>query len=426
MKNIIKSMHKLIIVSVMLVSNMYASAQWANINSLDIEAYQDLNFPSEQIGYAIVKEWFINKLYKTEDAGASWQALTIDVSPLTNPVFQSIDFRDDTIGYVLFRATNSQSQLGSYVYKTIDGGDTWSEVTPTGLPVGTGYADIHFVSTTEGYAATGERVFKTTDGGANWASDSSVISFYPVEIDFFNANNGIVGAADGTFAYKGIVITTTDAGQTWDTLMLAPNYSSITAVDYASATTAYAITEGQWGDQKIYKTMDNGATWDTLVLTFLTDSSDNAMDMFFLDENNGYLSTTQGYIYKTENGGNSWTYEHFKDAYLSVIASNEVSIFVGGGDSTLLRYSTPLDGIRDYTTSSGMNVFPNPCSINSNVQLSAPYSGKIVITNVQGQVVYEAILTNETALFIDNGFEKGVYFIRTEDMHQAPIKLIVR
>jgi photosystem II stability/assembly factor-like uncharacterized protein len=369
-----------------LLFNTYSYSQWSNISPSSNYGFIDITFPSQQIGYAKVDSSSGNFIYKTLNAGLTWQRLNINVSPITGFYIQSIYFVDDNTGFMEFRGNNPG--LTSYLYKTVDGGANWIDKTPPGLPVGTGIADVFFTDINNGFVTTDDVLFKSTDGGNNWSSISfpGYVGF--TEIDFIDANNGIVGAWDGTFNYKGFVYTTTDGGLNWDSLVLNDTYTSIYDVDYTTNNTAFALTTNGWlTDQRIYKTTNNGLLWDTLFLGFLTDSSDVANDMYFINDMEGYLSTTNGYIFKTLNGGVTWTEEHYGGPNLDIIAHNGVDIYVGGNINTLLTTAI-LTGIEDIMESNEITtVFPNPCNSNDNIQFKKPVSGLLQIVDLNGKLI---------------------------------------
>ncbi len=55
---------------------------------------------------------------------------------------------------------------------------------------------------------------------------------------------------------------------------------------------------------RILKTTDGGETWTIK----LFDDSHGFIDLFFLDQNNGWICGSNGATYKTTNGGNTWDY----------------------------------------------------------------------------------------------------------------------
>ncbi|MBP1655677.1 MAG: hemagluttinin repeat-containing protein [Bacteroidetes bacterium] len=116
---------------------------------------------------------------------------------------------------------------------------------------------------------------------------------------FVNATTGwIVGS-------KGLVMKTTDAGQTWtgtpiDTL------GTVQSVYFRSATEGYIGSSSR----KLYKTTDGGANWSRILLTAVPDTGAEVRAVYFADASKGWimasLSSTNGRILRTTDGGATW------------------------------------------------------------------------------------------------------------------------
>ena len=105
------------------------------------------------------------------------------------------------------------------IYKTTDGGKNWNlkfENDSTCLK------RIKFIDDKTGYTV-GEHnfAFKTVDGGNNWTSifQSHNKYFQLCAVDFFDINHGVIGGMD-SLSQLALTYTTTDGGQTWDTVKL--------------------------------------------------------------------------------------------------------------------------------------------------------------------------------------------------------------
>ena len=106
-----------------------------------------------------------------------------------------------------------------------------------------------------GFWAVGTILYRTIDGGTNWdtTSISSNMNYFQIQsMDFYDANNGVIGIHDGTFMYLGSMFATTDGGQTFTQTDLTTNSSVVGMVDQPSATTSYAASAG-WGSDNFLK-----------------------------------------------------------------------------------------------------------------------------------------------------------------------------
>ena len=94
---------------------------------------------------------------------------------------------------VLFATSPSVVYLGSgagNIFKSTDGGANFSVIT-TFAPVShTAYLDLHFIDANVGYASYTTRIYKTVDGGATWTPVVSLGYEEFVEIHFVDATHG--------------------------------------------------------------------------------------------------------------------------------------------------------------------------------------------------------------------------------------------
>jgi gliding motility-associated-like protein len=137
-----------------------------------------LAFPSRNVGYAAGSR---NGIYKTIDGGATWTSINpfpaVNQFPAGFPntaiTYTEIMAVDDN---VVFAVGNMFTTTGiKRVYKTIDGGTSWIDITgtiPAQLPVGN-ITGVTFHDANNGYVIIGSTIFKTNDGGASWIMDIS-------------------------------------------------------------------------------------------------------------------------------------------------------------------------------------------------------------------------------------------------------------
>lgn len=118
-------------------------------------------------------------IFKTSDGGASW-------SRITPPIFGSVpgtdilglDFIDDERGFII-QASNGSG--GNVVYKTVDGGTTWTTITPPffGTNIGGNYKAIFAEDSNTIYLGAyyqnpvGCMIYKSTNGGVSYSIDKN-------------------------------------------------------------------------------------------------------------------------------------------------------------------------------------------------------------------------------------------------------------
>ena len=400
-------------------------SQWKDIGSLPQQYYKILSFGSEQVGYAIVQDSGVSEyhLYKSYTYGLQWEQID-PTFPLFNIAdLMDIEFATRDTGFMVFRA--DQGGLKAFLYRTIDGGDNWNDITPPELVIGSGSMDIHFVNDNLGFICSGNKVIRTDDGGDNWTSTTLGLFGGPKVIDFYNDSIGIAGAWDGSFLYKGTVYTTTNGGLSWDSVHFNTYQSSIERVSYASPTVAYAMTGAYFqGFQKLFRSTDSGQTWDTLLLTF-TDTADIATGIKFIDPANGYVCTIDGRIYETSDSANSWV-EVYNDDKSGLIdmAYNGTFIYCGGPLNTLVTNYVST-GFKDLEITNSIQMYPNPIDISGIVRFTEPVTGNLRIYNEAGQVIFSQTVVKSDKLTLDKQLNPGLYIIQVEGESAFSSKLIV-
>lgn len=261
-------------------------------------AILDTCFPDDRTAFAAVNTGTVQKptivVFRTEDQGKTWSS-----TPITPRLDWErddiggarISFADVSNGYLLITGTPGAGQMGKTLYRTTDGGKTFSFVgditgksnvkgTSTGIE---GYPDgmafstskLGFITCPAGawaYLLT----FRTTDGGVTWlpaslpvpaaykslsySNDYLVDPCAPV---FFGAqkNNGVI-MLDYFSQDKHVLQSyhTTDSGASW-TLGPVSNNAGIATYSFISATTGWGLD----ANGKLLTTMDGGATWTALV-----------------------------------------------------------------------------------------------------------------------------------------------------------------
>ena len=236
---------------------------------------QKLKFVNSNKGFIA---GYNNTFKKTEDGGATWADINIGVGVY---VYKTLEFWDENNGIVSFLSEND----GQMIYRTIDGGDTWTAATtlPTRTLENLTYADA---KTLYG-VGNASSVFRSTDGGNNWSLMTQTPGeTYNLNINFRDANTGIYAGEEGD------LYTTTDAGQTW-TQKLYTGWHFFYGLLYKGNQILAAGT-----DEDVYLSNDNGTTWNVV---FNADGDSALYDIELFANNSGLICGSQGKILKFEN-----------------------------------------------------------------------------------------------------------------------------
>lgn len=182
-------------------------------------------------------------IWKTTNGGTNWFPLN-DFLPSLAVSCMAIDPNSPNTLYagtgegVFGAITGTQiisSRPGAGIFKTTDGGTTWSQLSSTAPPPGSnpvlhdwGFVNRIAISPNSGVilAATNAGIFRSTDGGTNWSKRTSTRT---IDVEFHPSNNNrAIAGRDNRFAAY-----STDGGLSWTNVQLEP--VAATTVRVASA-----------------------------------------------------------------------------------------------------------------------------------------------------------------------------------------------
>ncbi len=280
-----------------------------------------------------------------------------------------------------------KDQLGDKFSITKNAGKTWTTKNfPAGIAANRMCGSLAAVSDKVAYvivsqpsATDKQGVYKTTDGGDTWTRQETAFSSansFPDLVYFWNENEGVV-IGDGISTTNGIleIYTTTNGGAQWNAVPAA-NMPTATSTDWSTNTNSFIRVRGNniyliGGTNYIYKSTNKGFNW-TAIKTPATNG--NSVRFDFKDENNGLLSNYDGTkkvysLYSTVNGGTNW----------SKIDSTSTISEVKFVPSLNTYFSTGSTGLF-YSTNNGISWTKHPSFANVGLQpLNVTPSGNIFI-----------------------------------------------
>ncbi|MGB3076869.1 MAG: YCF48-related protein [Chitinophagales bacterium] len=189
--------------------------------------------------------------------------------------------------------------------------------------------DIYFVNDTTGYTCGGDRyiegnILKTTDGGATWMPQGENLEKALNRINFISSDTGFIVGIDGKM-YK-----TLDGGNTY-ILYQSGRYQPLHDVWMLNAHKGFCCGGDGYKTGYIYTTNDGGDSWsiDTFPQEFRS--------LFFTDEETGFVAG-YGAIFKTIDGGVNWQFTTASgDFFQSVYFTNGQTGYVVGSEGTILK-----------------------------------------------------------------------------------------
>lgn len=270
----------------------------------------DIYFVNANVG------WYVNgtgKIYKTTDGGATW------TKQLDKPgtYFRCIAFIDEQHGFAGNIGTEYYPNVTDTtpLYETRDGGTTWTAVTKISGPAVKGLCAI-WVRGNRVWAGgrVGGPAFLLTshDRGETWQSaDLSSQTGMILDILFFDDNNGLICGSTASAAANShaLILTTADGGKNWTKRYESDRLHEITwKASFPTRNTGYVTIQNYNPDKNVTqrvvaKTTDGGTTWSEVPLV-----SDFAVRQFgvgFADERTGWVGTTTG-GFETRDGGATW------------------------------------------------------------------------------------------------------------------------
>lgn len=269
-------------------------------------------------------------VYKSVDGGATWNLIDTGISGLTGNVDAygaqiAVDPANPQVLYLATQVGSFQSTTGarggsplSGLYTSADGGAHWVQNLPT-----LAFADVVVDPSNDQNVYAGNYV--SNDAGATWAlapgtaTDLTVIAVDPAD------SQVMWGVALANVL--GSLWTTTDQGAHWSQVSM-PQGNAVYNVAYDQGTPGALYASSQaFG---VYKSTDGGTTW--------TDSSTGISGVFSFDvlaDSTGaiYMGTLGSGIFKSADGGTSWD---MKDDGISVNSGTS-----GISVQSLVEASTP-------------------------------------------------------------------------------------
>lgn len=290
-----------------------------------------MSLPTSASFVSVSDGWVLEAAYNggsvllhTTDGGQTWH----EVYPMVHPSpVEGVSFLNSHLGFGLGTPGNANAVL-----KSTNGGHTWRQVAT--LPAKTvqravtvGNSAIDFTSQADGYAIGSDgNVYKTADGGETWTAVLDGTQQQP-----FSSITFVQGGQDGLAAgYGATADVTVNGGQTWRVVQMPTTADSTAQVDLylaglahlptaatlktllyaetpgwlAAQTGKLAFVPGQNG-QSFFMTSDGGAHWHNIDFG---NQYPNPFALDFVNVQDGWMITVRGSLLRTTNGGQTWRY----------------------------------------------------------------------------------------------------------------------
>jgi photosystem II stability/assembly factor-like uncharacterized protein len=243
--------------------------------------------------------------------------------------FRCIAFVDSLCGFAGTVGTDYFPNVTDTIplYRTIDGGKTWSPVSYNGPYVkglcaleivkeqfiNHGKTDYKFHIYGVGRVGSPANMIVSHDGGLNWTSNSMNKDCKMLfDIKMLDKNNGFVCAASDEDIEKSnaLILKTIDGGKTWKKVYQSNRpYETTWKTSFPSDKVGYVTIQLYNPDslakqQRVAKTIDGGETWNEINL--VEDANAREFGVGFIDDKHGFIGTMNS-GYETNDGGSTWT-----------------------------------------------------------------------------------------------------------------------
>ena len=219
--------------------------------------------------------------------------------------------------------------FGGTILRTTDGGTTWARQTGGTSKI---LVDVYFTDTNTG-TAVGQNgtILTTSDGGDNWTSQVSGTTEFLAAVWYTDTNIGTV------VGQKGTILRTGDGGTTWVS-QTSGTTEHLTSVSFGDANTGTVVG---W-NSVILRTTDGGTNW----IPQNSGTDQFLRDVWFVDKNIGTAVTAGAaapplipQILRTNNGGDSWTIQvpQPTGGLTSVVFTDASTGTVVGADGEIYR-----------------------------------------------------------------------------------------
>ncbi len=244
-----------------------------------------------------------------------------------------IFFIDENTGWAESSGGYSFISAGDF-FRTTNGGLNWTLILHNSISC----YSFHFINNLSGWmtggywddiGGSGRYYYKTTNGGLNWNLKLyDTLSGTYNSVYFANASTGWIA---GSLNNQGIIMRSTDSGETWSSDVVSQG-NNLRCLYFVNSYTGWML--GVQG--KILKSTNSGLNW------FEQANLGNYLNsLYFVNTNLGWVAGNNANIFKTTNSGINWAQQNsgINNDLQSVYFINPDTGWVSGNEGKIIYTS---------------------------------------------------------------------------------------
>jgi photosystem II stability/assembly factor-like uncharacterized protein len=324
-----------------------------------------------------------------------------------------------------------QTSLVGGVYRTNDGGATWTQQTTAAYTVSSFPDWVYFFDKNNGISFGDPNpnweIYTTSNGGTTWTAVPAANLPTVPGGEWGNANGyAVAGGSIYATTNMGEVIKSSDMGMHWTSSTVLVSGMGINNISFKDANNGLAVLPFSGGDS-LYKTTDGAVTWTRVAKTgrFLNSG------LAYTTLNGGsYVCTgaatgMYGTSYSLDNG-TTWMMEDTTNQHLAVAFMGSTG-WTGGFNTSstvggIYKWTGTMFAVNElHATESGISVYPNPNNGVFQITLNN-FSGKqtqVAVYDLLGNVVFQSADNAAGSQFVKqvdlSSYATGMYIVRVTD-----------
>ncbi len=391
------------------------TAQWELKTVSPVNQLNWVHFLDSSKGFIVGNN---GSVYKTTDGGGSWSYSVVD--PLNTVDLFCVTFSNDSLGWI-------SGRYGS-IFSTTNGGVTWkTESTFSEIFGGYYLTQIQFINKANGWlVGSSPYIYNTSSSGKGWCVTPSGFNSIFQKIQMVNAQIGYANGSSGSAA------KTVDGGTTWQPLQTGIT-ETFNSIFFNNASAGFMIgTEGA-----IIKTTNGGEVWNK----YPNSPKEYLSAIRFATDSIGWIVGANGSIYKTTNAGSVWSKESSRTTkgFIGLSAVDKNHAWAVGEQGMVMRYgpsSVNPDivtlGKQDFNFELSQS-YPNPFNPSTTIDFTLPVNDvvELKVFDILGKeirtVIHQSFTAGTHSVHFDSqGISSGTYLYRlTAGKYSASQKMIL-